>query len=266
MLLFDRSCRKQIWFQLQIYGHSFGHYADNAAHAYDWSDVKRMLDESFILVVDDEPANRALARDILVAAGWRVHEAEGGDTAIAAAREHRYDLILMNAQMPGRDGFEAARVIRAGDGPGASAPILAVITVPPGDAVERARAAGMDGHISRPFTSEDLLAATNPWRPDGAPSPAASLVPIFGAAEIARLLDRFRTQLADALAAEESPAGRKARAHKIAGIGGTLGFVEVSRLWLAVSEGDASAWEDARIAARRAIRQIDRDAGLSSAG
>ncbi|PXA85162.1 response regulator [Nostoc sp. 3335mG] len=219
-----------------------------------------------ILVVDDEPANRTLAAGILGAAGWQVHEAENGEAAIAAAREHRYDLILMDIQMPGRDGFDAARTIRDGGGPGAAVPILAFTAVPPGDAIERARAAGMDGHIAKPFTPEDLLAATDTWRPDGASSPAASLVAIFGAAEIAKLLARFRTQLTDALVADESPADRKARAHKIAGISGTLGYAEVSRLWLAVSEGDESAWEGARIAARRAIRQIDADADLPSEG
>jgi CheY-like chemotaxis protein len=219
-----------------------------------------MLDECSILVVDDEPANRALAAGILAAAGWRVDEADNGDRAVAAVREHRYDLVLMDIQMPGRDGFDAARAIRNGAGPGTTVPILAFTAVPPGDALERARAAGMDGHIGKPFTPQALLAATDPWRPDGAPSPAASLVAIFGAAEIARLLERFRAQLAEALAIEEAPDARKARAHKIAGISGTLGFADVSRLWLAISEGDESAWEDARIAARRAIRQIDRDA------
>jgi CheY-like chemotaxis protein len=225
-----------------------------------------MLNRFSILVVDDESANRALAAGILGAAGWQVHEAENGDAAIAAAQEHRFDLILMDIQMPGRDGFDAARAIRQGDGPGAAVPILAFTAVPPGDAIERARAAGMDGHIAKPFTPEALLAATDPWRPDGAASPAASLVAIFGAAEIARLLDRFRVQLAEALAADDAPAERRARAHKIAGISGTLGFAEVSRLWLAVSEGDESAWDEARIAARRAIRRIDSDANLSAAG
>ena len=215
-----------------------------------------------ILVVDDEPANRALAAGILGAAGWLVHEVENGDLAIAAVREHRYDLILMDIQMPGRDGFETARAIRAGGDSSASVPMLAFTSVPPGDAIERARAAGMDGHIAKPFTPEGLLAATGPWRPDGAPSPAASLVAIFGAAEIAKLLDRFRIQLTEALAVEEGEAESRARAHKIAGISGTLGFGDVSRLWLAVSEGDESAREAARIAARRAIRQIDSNAGL----
>jgi len=219
-----------------------------------------MLDGHSILVVDDEPANRALATGILAAAGWRVDEVENGDLAIAAVREHRYDLVLMDIQMPGRDGFDVARAIRGGDGPGAAVPILAFTAVPPGDALDRARAAGMDGHIAKPFTPGQLLAATDPWRPDGAPSPAAPLAAIFGAAEIARLLERFRAQLADALATGDAPDIRKALAHRIAGISGTLGFAEVSRLWLAVSEGEDSAWEEARIAARRAIRQIDRDA------
>ncbi|HEY0314740.1 MAG TPA: response regulator [Sphingomonas sp.] len=207
--------------------------------------------------MDDEAANRALAGGILSAAGWQVDEADNGEAAIAAARDGRHALILMDIQMPVLDGFATARAIRQGCGPVASVPILAFTAVPPGDAVERARAAGMDGHIGKPFTPEELIAATEPWRPAGGPSPVASLVAIFGEGEIARLLARFRDQLAEALAAEEPLAEREARAHKIAGISGTLGFAEVSRLWLAVSEGDESAWAVARIAARRAIRQID---------
>jgi CheY-like chemotaxis protein len=210
-----------------------------------------------ILIVDDEAANRALASGILSAAGWRVDEADNGEAAIAAARDGRHALILMDIQMPGLDGFASARAIRQGERPAASVPILAFTAVPPGDAVERARAAGMDGHIGKPFTPEALIAATEPWRSASGPLPAASLVAIFGEAEITGLLARFRDQLAEALAAEEAPAERKARAHKIAGISGTLGFAEVSRLWLAVSEGGETAWADARIAARRAIRQID---------
>jgi CheY-like chemotaxis protein len=250
---------------LSIYGLFLVRYDNNAAHAYAWSELSRVLDGPFILIVDDEPANRALAAGILGVAGWQVREAESGDAAIAAVRDDRYDLVLMDIQMPGRDGFETARAIRKGGGYGASVPILAFTAVPPGDAIERARASGMDGHIGKPFTPETLVAATDPWRSSASPSPAASLVAIFGAAEIARLLSGLRTQLADALAAEEAPAERQARAHKIAGISGTLRFSEVSRLWLAVSEGDVAAWDDARSAARRAINQIDAAGDVPSA-
>lgn len=219
--------------------------------------IRRLNNRPSILIVDDEPSNRSLARGIASAAGWQAEEAENGGAAVSAAQAQAFTLILMDIQMPGIDGFAATRAIRAGDGPNAATPILAFTAVPPGDAIERGRAAGMDGHIAKPFTPETLLAAITPWRPSGAPSPAASLVSIFGEAEIAGLLARFRNQLVDALAVDEPAAERRARAHKIAGISGTLGFVEVSQAWLAVSEGDESAWESARIAARRAIRQID---------
>jgi hypothetical protein len=122
----------------------------------------------------------------------------------------------------------------------------------------------MDGHIAKPFTPETLLSAVEPWRPRGEPNPAASLAAIFGHAEIAAMLSRFRDQLAEALAADDGLTARQARAHKIAGISGTLGFAEVSRTWLAVSEGDESAWEDARASARRAMRTIDADGDLTA--
>ena len=221
-----------------------------------------MNDRPSILVVDDEISNRTIAIGILKAAGWDAHGAEDGESAVAAVQDGDYALVLMDIQMPGLDGFGATRAIRAAAGRGASAPILAFTSVPPGDAIERARTAGMDGHIAKPFTPETLLAAVEPWRPDGRTNPAASLAAIFGHAEIAAMLSRFRDQLAEALAADEALTARKARAHKIAGISGTLGFADVSRTWLAVSEGDESAWEDARATARRAMRTIDADSDL----
>jgi CheY-like chemotaxis protein len=224
-----------------------------------------MIQSPSILVVDDEIGNRAIALRILTAAGWRVEQAADGAEAVAAAQEREFALILMDIQMPVMDGFAATRAIRAGGQRGSAVPIVAFTAIPPGDAIERARAAGMDGHVAKPFTPEALLAAVAPWRPDGvAASPAASLAAIFGKAEVNGLLARFRGQLVEALAADEDDAARRARAHKIAGISGTLGFKDVSRLWLAVSEGDDSAWEEARIAARRALRTIDADAGLAS--
>jgi CheY-like chemotaxis protein len=217
-----------------------------------------MIQPPSILVVDDELANRTIALRVLTHAGWNVEEAANGADAIVAAQERDFALILMDIQMPGTDGFAATRQIRAAGGHGASVPILAFTAIPPGDAIARARAAGMDGHIAKPFTPETLLAAVTPWRPEGgAAHPTASLAAIFGKAEVASLLARFRDQLIEALTAEEEPNERRSRAHKIAGISGTLGFKDVSRQWLAVSEGDESAWDDARTTARRALRTID---------
>lgn len=223
-----------------------------------------MNDKPSILIVDDEVTNRTIATGILAAAGWDVQDVEDGESAVAAMQNGRYALILMDVQMPGLDGFGATRAIRAAGGLGASVPILAFTSVPPGDAIERARQAGMDGHIAKPFTPETLLAAVEPWRPDGRSHPAAPLAAIFGHAEISAMLARFRDQLAEALATDDDTASRQARAHKIGGISGTLGFADVSRTWLAVSEGDESAWEDARAAARRAMRTIDASGDLAA--
>lgn len=209
-----------------------------------------------ILVVDDEIVNRSIAASVLRSAGWRVDEVEDGPSAIRAVRDGRHALVLMDIQMPGMDGFEATRVIRAGIGTTAAVPILAFTALRREDAIGRAEAAGMDGFIAKPFTADTLIAAAEPWRPDGGGHPAARLATIFGAAEIASLVDRFRQQLQDALSPPDPAGSHRPRAHQIAGVAGTLGFAEVSRTWLALAEGDDSCWAAARIAARKALAQI----------
>ncbi|WBO24530.1 response regulator [Sphingomonas abietis] len=198
-----------------------------------------------------------MAVAILTAAGWRVDQAEDGAAAIAALHDKKYAVVLMDIQMPEVDGFQASRAIRCGGGPSASVPILAFTAMPRETAHERAMAAGMDGHVAKPFTPAALVAAVEYWRPGGGPHPSAALAGIFGRTEVASLLSRFRDQLVEALDASDDHTARRSRAHKIAGISGTLGFADVSRNWLAVSEGHDSAWDEARAAARRAIVTLD---------
>ncbi len=214
-----------------------------------------MAHPPFLLIVDDDPANHAIAGAALSAAGWRVDRADSGEAAIAVARDRRYALILMDLQMPGMDGFEAARAIRSG-GASAATPILAFTARRQADIAGPLRASGMDGHVAKPFAPEPLSAAVAPWRPDDTPPPAANLAAIFGAAEIAALLNGLRLQLEDALAADDDDATRRGQAHRLAGIAGTLGFPELSALWLAVSEGDDTACPAARISARKALARI----------
>jgi CheY-like chemotaxis protein len=84
--------------------------------------------------------------------------AHDGEEAVAAAAAAPYDLILLDIRMPRVDGVEAAERIRAGQGPSASAPIVA-LTADAGDE-ERARAmrAGMDDFITKPIDAARLLA------------------------------------------------------------------------------------------------------------
>ena len=112
-----------------------------------------------ILVVDDHPMNREVARLFLDAFGCEVAEAEDGAAAVEAAKNGAFDLILMDLRMPGVDGLAATRMIRALGGPVSLTPILAVTADVMRDDVERCRAAGMNGHVPKPINQERLLHA-----------------------------------------------------------------------------------------------------------
>ncbi|HXA38689.1 MAG TPA: ATP-binding protein [Phenylobacterium sp.] len=124
---------------------------------------------SRILVVDDLDQNRELVRTILEATGHSVVEAAGGAEAVDAARQAAFDLILMDLQMPGMDGFTAARAIRRGASPNSRTPIVALsANVLPEHLAESAKA-GMNGHIGKPINIPELLSVVAAWvepRPD----------------------------------------------------------------------------------------------------
>ncbi|MCW5732176.1 MAG: response regulator [Alphaproteobacteria bacterium] len=110
-----------------------------------------------ILVVDDVPANQRLARAVLRLAGHEVDVAENGDQAVLAARSARYDVILMDLEMPVTDGLTAAAAIRELPMAGPRVPIVAMTAHPPREYADKARAAGMDDFLSKPINAEELL-------------------------------------------------------------------------------------------------------------
>jgi len=109
-----------------------------------------------ILVVDDNDANRALARSTLEDEGYRVVLANGGMDAIAAFERERPDCILLDIRMPGVDGFEAARRIRALPW-GAETPILFLTALRDVDTFDRALVAGGDDFLTKPVRPTDLV-------------------------------------------------------------------------------------------------------------
>lgn len=110
-----------------------------------------------ILVVEDNPLNLELLRDILLAEGYDVIEASDGAAGIEIARLERPDLILMDLQLPGIDGFEVTRRIRA-DARLASIPIIAVTAHAMKGDDERARAAGCAAFVTKPIEVRELVA------------------------------------------------------------------------------------------------------------
>lgn len=111
-----------------------------------------------ILVVEDTEDNRQILRDLLGMAGYDMVEAHDGAEGVARAAEHRPDLILMDIQMPVMDGYEATRRIKAN--PALKAiPVIAVTSYALSGDEAKARAAGCDGYIAKPFSPRELLAA-----------------------------------------------------------------------------------------------------------
>jgi two-component system, cell cycle response regulator DivK len=110
-----------------------------------------------ILVVEDTEDNRQILRDLLSNAGFELIEAIDGFEAVTMAERERPDLILMDIQLPGLDGFEATRRIRAIPEL-VKVPIIAVTSYALSGDEAKTRAAGCDDYIAKPFSPRQLLA------------------------------------------------------------------------------------------------------------
>lgn len=117
-----------------------------------------------ILLIEDHEDNRRIVRDLLAPAGYDVVEALTGEDGVTMADSHRPDLILMDIQLPGLDGYEATRRIKAN--PALQAiPIIAVTSYAlSGDDV-KAREAGCDAYVTKPFSPRALLAKIREFVP-----------------------------------------------------------------------------------------------------
>lgn len=109
-----------------------------------------------ILVIEDQEDNRAILRDLLSAAGYELIEAVNGADGFAKAKSGTPDLILMDIQMPVIDGYEATRRIKA-DADLSAIPIIAVTSYALSGDEAKARAAGCDAYIAKPFSPRHLL-------------------------------------------------------------------------------------------------------------
>ena len=110
-----------------------------------------------ILVVEDQEDNRQIIRDLLDHAGFEVIEVGDGEKALTAAATHRPDVILMDVQLPLLDGYEATRRIKA-EPALKHIPIIVVTSYALSGDEAKARAAGCDGYVAKPYSPKALLA------------------------------------------------------------------------------------------------------------
>lgn len=110
-----------------------------------------------ILIAEDDPDIADLVAHYLQKSGWETHVATSGDKALAYARAHHVDLVILDLMLPGMDGLDICRALRA-DRAKASVPIIMLTA----KADEGARVAGLeigaDDYISKPFSPNELVA------------------------------------------------------------------------------------------------------------
>ena len=109
-----------------------------------------------VLLIEDQEDNRRIIRDVLTANGFELIEAVTGEDGVAAARREMPDLILMDIQLPGLDGYEATKRIR-GYPDLQKTPIIAVTSYALSGDDKKAYAAGCNGYVTKPFSPRELL-------------------------------------------------------------------------------------------------------------
>jgi two-component system, cell cycle response regulator DivK len=116
------------------------------------------MPSELILLVEDNEKNRKLAHDVLVHQGYQVIDAESAEDALRVVQERQPGLVLMDIHLPGIDGIEALRRLRA-DPATRAIPVMAVTASAMTHDRAKIMAAGFDGYQSKPISVKPFLAA-----------------------------------------------------------------------------------------------------------
>jgi two-component system cell cycle response regulator DivK len=126
-----------------------------------------------ILVIEDNPANMALARFLLQSAGHTVLSATDAEAGLTIARAEQPHLVLMDIQLPGMDGLKATALLKRDEATRAI-PVIALTALAMTGDEERIRAAGCDGYIAKPFGYKEFRAILAAQVAQSSPPPRAS--------------------------------------------------------------------------------------------
>lgn len=200
-----------------------------------------------ILIVDDNPVNRALMSEMVRRLGHHPEMALDGTIALSMSREKLYDIILMDLSMPGLSGFEAARLIRRESINGDSR-IYALTARDLTECRDEVRQAGMEGAYQKPISMvqlRDLIDQAAPAKPDAAPPPAFPVLENFR--DVLGLMGRDMTRKLAAAMMEDTAEAQRAQgrigvsvkakielAHRAGGSAAVLGATRLAEGWRSV--------------------------------
>jgi PAS domain S-box-containing protein len=248
-----------------------------ARPALERSPAPRPMRPLHILVAEDDPANQLVTMAVLEKMGHSVRLAHNGREAVAAFEQEVFDLVLMDVQMPGMDGFQAATAIRAREASrGTRTPLVAVTAHVLKDDCERYRAWGLDSYLSKPMRRRELIrvldelfgarATAGRAKPDNPLAPGEEETVFNRAAVLARLegdegilaeliqvylrdWPRLFAELRQALAADDLAAAR-GKAHRLTGLARSFNAGPAADAAHRLEEAAATGALDAAHAAR----------------
>ncbi|MDR9438786.1 MAG: ATP-binding protein [Halomonas sp.] len=157
----------RFWFVLPLIVADTGEETEDAVVAA----PEQCVADARLLVVEDNPVNQQVARAMLERLGCRVSVADSADTALLQADQEHFDLIFMDVQLPGMDGLEATRRLRARGGWSAEVPVVAMTAGGPGGDQARCLAAGMNGYLTKPLFQDALMTTLQRHLRQGATTP-----------------------------------------------------------------------------------------------
>ncbi|GGL19066.1 ATP-binding protein [Caulobacter rhizosphaerae] len=144
-----------------------------AAQAPDARTGGAVIDGARVLVVDDHVVNRRALELVLQSFGIQPTLAESGERALELLHSEVFDVMLMDVYMPGMDGRDATRELRAAEGPNRHIPVIAVTASATAKDWEACHAAGMNAHVAKPIDPSQLHAALSELLPVSASRAAA---------------------------------------------------------------------------------------------